>query len=90
MENSGRKFTSIMFLAIAGLLASLTVHADGDTRPATQAEKDFNKSVFDVLIKAVPPGPDGWEQGHDNSEDKNLERVTPDSEKYPFENFLWH
>ena len=47
-------------LVIFSILAGSAVLADGDSRLATQAEKDFTKSVQTAFSKALPPGPAGW------------------------------
>lgn len=73
---------SILVVVMNVMLISTLVFADGETRKATQKEKDFYRMVMETLIKALPAGPEGW------SEEKNqfveLELVTPDCEKYPF------
>ncbi len=57
---------------------------DGESRPATQAEKDFHLRVLNTLAKAVPgAGPSGWELV-DQTNIAALERVGVDSEEYPF------
>jgi hypothetical protein len=53
---------SILALALSCLLAAPKLFADGDTRAATQAEKEFAKTVYDVFAKSLPPGPEGWER----------------------------
>jgi seryl-tRNA synthetase len=72
----------ILVVIMSVLLISSLVFADGDTRKATQKEKDFYRMVMETFTKALPAGPEGW------SEEKNqfteLELVTPDCEKYPF------
>ncbi|MGD1044552.1 MAG: hypothetical protein ABR936_04375 [Bacteroidota bacterium] len=73
---------SILVVIMNVMLISSLVFADGETRKATQKEKDFYRTVMQTLIKVLPAGPEGW------SEEKNqfteLELVTPDCEKYPF------
>lgn len=44
------------------LLATSSGRADGESRPATRAETDFIRIVYDVLQKAAPRGPVGWEE----------------------------
>jgi len=77
-----KPFFSIFVLILNVMVISLLVFADGETRKATQKEKDFYRMVMGALIQALPAGPEGW------SEEKNqfteLELVTPDCEKYPF------
>ena len=76
-----------LFVLLAGLsfMAFSVVLADGPSRPATQAEKDFTKSVLDVFAKAVPPGPKGWDRTNDSTVIKELERVTDGAEKQPLQ-----
>jgi hypothetical protein len=64
------------------MVISSLVFADGETRKATQKEKDFYRMVMETLIKAFPAGPEGWSEEKNQFEE--LELVTPDCEKYPF------
>jgi hypothetical protein len=77
-----KSLLSILAVIMNVLLISSLVFADGETRKATQKEKDFYRMVMETLIKALPAGPEGW------SEEKNqfteLELVTPGCEKFPF------
>jgi len=73
---------SIIILIMNVILISSFVFADGETRKATQKEKDFYRLVMETLIKALPAGPEGW--GEEKSQFTELELVTPDCEKYPF------
>lgn len=85
MKNRTRSLTvgvTLALLALLGLVASVQVLADGDTRLATQSEKDFMRSVLNVLAKATPPGPGGWDLT-DKTEVVAEERVTAGAEKYP-------
>jgi len=52
-------------------LISSFVFADGETRKATQKEKDFYRLVMETLIKALPAGPEGW--GEEKSQFTELE-----------------
>lgn len=64
------------------------VNADGETRPATQREKELYTRVMSAFAKAIPPGPEGWTQHHASSviapenirvgADKNRARAIPD------------
>ncbi len=65
----------IILLTILSFLLVSLVFADGDSRRATQAEKDFNKSILDTFAKAVPPGPEGWEKAGGSTEIKELQIV---------------
>jgi len=76
--------SGIVILALLSFLASSNLFADGATRLATQAEKDFNKSVLDVITKALPPAPEGWDRTNDSTEVTELQRVSPGSENFPF------
>jgi hypothetical protein len=73
---------SMLVVIMNVLLISSLVFADGDTRKATQKEKDFYRIVMNTLIKAIPAGPEGWSEEKNQFEE--LELVTPDCEKYPF------
>jgi len=77
-----KMFFSILVVIINVTFISSLVFADGETRKATQKEKDFYKRVMETLIKALPAGPEGWSEEKNQFEE--LERVTPDCEKYPF------
>ena len=74
--------SSIPVVIINIILISSLVFADGETRKATQKEKDFYRMVMETLIKAMPAGPEGW--NGEKSQFMELELVTPDCEKYPF------
>ena len=74
--------SSIPVVIINIILISSLVFADGETRKATQKEKDFYRMVMETLIKAMPAGPEGW--NGEKSQFTELELVTPDCEKYPF------
>jgi hypothetical protein len=67
-------------LAILTLACSI-VFADGDSRKATPAEKDFGKLVFSVIAKALPPGPEGWEKTGDSTVDTDLKTLYTDVNK---------
>jgi len=66
--------SGMVILAMACLLASSSVFADGDSHMASQGEKDFAKNVYDTFQKALPPGPEGWERTQ-ATEFKELGRV---------------
>ena len=75
---SKKRLTGILVLCLLTLLSLTTlslVLADGDTRPATQAEKELNKTVLQTFAKAVPPGPEGWEKTGDSTEIKDIQYV---------------
>ena len=74
---------SILVVIMNIILISSLVFADGETRKATQKEKDFYRMVMETLIKALPAtGPEGWRE--EKGQFEELELVTPDCEKYPF------
>lgn len=67
---------------LLGILVSIsTVRADGDSRPATQAEKDFTINVLRTLENSIPAVPSGWAV-EEKSEIKAPETVTAGTEKY--------
>ncbi len=75
---------SILVVIMNVMLISSLVFADGETRKATQKEKDFYRMVMETLIKALPAaGPEGWRE--EKNQFAELELVTPDCEKYPFQ-----
>ena len=53
-----QSFLILVVIMNITLIASL-VFADGETRKATQKEKDFYRMVMETLIKALPAGPEG-------------------------------
>lgn len=55
-------YQTIWFLMLLCLLICSLTFADGDTRRATQAEKELNITVLQSFAKTIPPGPDGWEK----------------------------
>jgi hypothetical protein len=69
-------------LTILSILLGSLVFADGDSRHATQAEKDFSKSILNTFAKVVPPGPEGWEKTGDSTEITEL-KIVYTGEKYP-------
>lgn len=73
---------SILIVIMNVMVISSLVFADGETRKATQKEKDFYRMVMETLIKALPDGPEGWREEKDQFTE--LELVTPDCDKYPF------
>lgn len=79
MKNKTKVFhpikTRFVLLTVLSFLVCSIVFADGDSRRATQAEKDFNKSILNTFAKAVPPGPAGWEKTEDSTEIKELQIV---------------
>jgi len=77
-----KTFFSILVVIIYVTFISPLVFADGETRKATQKEKDFYRMVMETLIKALPAGPEGW--SGENNQFAELESVSPDCEKYPF------
>lgn len=56
--------------------------ADGPTRPATQAEKDYSLSVMTALSRALPKPLPGFE-ARDAAKIAPFDRVTPGSEAEP-------
>jgi len=78
-----KPFFSILVVIMSVMLSSSLVFADGETRKATQKEKDFYRMVMETLVKALPAGPEGWSE--EKSQFVELELVTPDCEKYPFQ-----
>jgi len=78
-------FFLILTVIMNVMLISSLVFADGETRKATQKEKDFYKMVMETLIKALPAGPEGW--GEEKNQFTELEFVAPGCEKYPFQVF---
>lgn len=54
---------SVIAMAVLVAGAALCVRADGDTRPATAAEKDFYGKVFGLFARMVPACPAGWTAG---------------------------
>ncbi|MGA3286881.1 MAG: hypothetical protein ABSD46_05625 [Bacteroidota bacterium] len=73
---------SILVVIMNVMIISSLVFADGETRKATQKEKDFYRMVMETLIKALPAGPEGW--GEEKNQFAELEFVAPNCEKYPF------
>jgi len=73
-----------MFLIAAAVLIVFAPAAwsDGDSRSATQAEKDFYYLVMQTFAQAVPPGPAGWAMTEKTNLDE-LERVSVGAEQYP-------
>ena len=65
----------LFLLTVLSFLVCSLAFADGDSRPATQAEKDFTKSIINTFAKTVPPGPAGWEKTADSTEIKELQIV---------------
>ena len=55
--NVSYPYQTIWFLILLSFLVCSLAFADGDTRRATQAEKDLNKTVLQNFAKAIPPGP---------------------------------
>ena len=72
----------LFLLTILSLLVCSLVLADGDSRHATQAEKDFSKSILNTFAKAIPPGPEGWEKSGDSTEIAEL-KIVYTTEKTP-------
>ncbi len=66
-------------LAVLTLACSI-VFADGDSRKPTPAEKEFGQTVFNVIAKALPPGPEGWEKAG-KTEDTELKVIYTDVNK---------
>jgi hypothetical protein len=52
---------ALIALAVLGVLIGV-IFADGDSRKATPAEKEFNKTVLGAIAKAVAVDPAGWEK----------------------------
>jgi hypothetical protein len=77
-----KQFFSIFVAVMSVMVTSLLVFADGETRKATQKEKDFYRMVMETLIKTLPAGPEEW--SGEKSQFTELESVTQDCEKYPF------
>ncbi|MGE5530404.1 MAG: hypothetical protein ACM3X6_14855 [Patescibacteria group bacterium] len=77
--------TALIPAAVLCILAASIAFADGETRLATKAEKDFTKSVLTAFSRAVPPGPQGWDMTLDTTVIKDLERVTTGVEEYPLQ-----
>jgi hypothetical protein len=77
-----KPFFLILVVIMSVMVISSLVFADGETRKATQKEKDFYRMVMGTLIKALPAGPEGWSE--EKGQFVELELVTPDCEKYPF------
>ncbi|MCX5819332.1 MAG: hypothetical protein NT047_05415 [Deltaproteobacteria bacterium] len=70
----------IVFVLLLGL--STSGWADGPTRPATQAEKDYSLSVMTALSRALPKPLPGFE-ARDAAKIAPFDRVTPGSEAAP-------
>lgn len=70
-------------ILVSGLVSISVLFADGDSRPATQKEKDFSLDVMHVLDAAIPAVPSGWAL-EEKTEMIAPDRVTPGAEKYPF------
>jgi hypothetical protein len=73
---------AVPLAAAVSLLLTGTAHSDGDTRPATAQEKQFETRVWTATDKAIPAAPAGWSVNHPRHEDLKL--VSPGSEKHPF------
>lgn len=74
--------TIFVLLTVFSFLVCSLVFADGDSRKATQAEKDFSKSILNTFAKVVPPGPEGWEKTRDSNETNDL-NIVYSEEKEP-------
>jgi hypothetical protein len=68
-------FRMILVLLVAASLLACVVFADGDSRKPTEAEKSFNKSILSALVKALPPGPEGWEKSGGSDLNSSLTAV---------------
>jgi hypothetical protein len=84
-----RKFTKAimkrMGLSVLSILLighSATVWADGETRPATQAEKNYSLRMLTALSQALPKPLPGFE-ARDATKIAPFDNVTPGSEAYP-------
>jgi hypothetical protein len=80
-----RKKIAAVALA-AALLGAEVSWADGDTRPATPAEKAFVGRVHKVLCEAIPPPPPGWKVSR-SSETPSLTHVPGSGIVHPIEVF---
>ena len=84
----GRTLKLFRILFMTALLVSGMVQqgfCDGDSRPATQDEKQFHQTVINTLSQALPPCPEGWEQTNDTTTIEELGRVSPGAEEYPLQ-----
>ena len=75
----------IMVLAVFVLVLTITVTAlaDGETRNATGDERKFHDKVINVLIRALPAGPAGWDLAEEKGVEE-LQYVGLDVEELPF------
>ena len=79
--NAARMFVVVL----AGLVlffSPAAARADGDARPATDAEKNYHQQVMKVFRQALPPGPEGWEVTQQTSEEE-LNLVSVGNEQQP-------
>ena len=74
----------LMWLALSlFFILPSPVKADGEARPANEAEKKFYQKVMTTLEQSCPAGPLGWEEV-ERTEIEELEYVGVGSEDYPF------
>jgi hypothetical protein len=65
----------IFVLILIWILVCSMALADGDSRTVIQAEKEFGGAVLNTFAKAVPSGPEGWENTGESSEIADLKTV---------------
>lgn len=53
--------TLVILFLLGALFCSALVAADGEMRPATEAEKEAYRVAINTFAKAVPKGPAGWD-----------------------------
>jgi hypothetical protein len=76
------KRMGLCILSILLIGHSATVWADGETRPATQAEKNYSLSMLTALSQALPKPLPGFE-AREATSIASFDRVSPGSEAYP-------
>ena len=82
-----KKFLGLLVLlgalALVSLAAAAPVLADGPSREITPSERQFAEKLIAAIEQALPPGPDGWDEGERNG-DSAPDRVGEGAEEYPF------
>lgn len=76
------RLTGLALMLILTITMASGIRADGESRPATQAEKDFHVRTLTAFAAAVPGTLPGWEL-REKTDIKPLRYVGVDSEQYP-------
>ncbi|MBU1107339.1 MAG: hypothetical protein KKB51_11770 [Candidatus Riflebacteria bacterium] len=81
------KFGKLLSIAFLSMIFAVTLFADSATRPKTDVEKSFFNGVIQACQSAVAGIKTTWEE-ETRSGDKNDDRITEDSEKYPLVHYF--